>query len=134
MGDFDNSNTSANQESDEPIRLDEDTDKPIPFDGEDTSNTKISHSPLSLGGDDTATAPRPVTKKPTEKMVSSPDRITGVKTFFTKLHAGAIDFLNEQINNWLRDNPGITIKRTDIVTGDVVGKKIEPNLIITVWY
>ena len=134
MDNFDNNGASANQEPDEPIRLDEDIDKPIPFDGEDTSNTKISHSPLSLGGGDTATAPRPVTKKPTEKIVSSPDHITGVKTFFTKLHAGAIDFLNGQINDWLRDNPGITIKQTSTVTGNVVGKKTEPNIIITVWY
>ena len=134
MDDFDNSNTPANREPDEPIRIDEDIDKPIPFDGEGINNTKISHSPLSLGGGDTATAPRPVTKKPTEKIVSLPDRITGVKTFFTKLHAGAIDFLNGQINDWLRDNPGITIKQTNTVTGDVVGKKTEPNIVITVWY
>jgi hypothetical protein len=134
MDDFDNSKTPANREPDEPIRIDEDIDKPIPFDDEDTSDTNVSHSPLSLGGGGTATAPRPVTKKPTEKIVSSHERITGVRTFFTKLHAGAIEFLDGQINNWLRDNPDITIKRTNTITGDVVGKKTEQNIVITIWY
>lgn len=108
----------------------------------DAGDTKISHSPLNLGGGDAAEVPKvevtaeavkPVEKKPAEK-VASPDRITGVKTFFTKLHAGAIEFLDEQITMWLNNNPGITIKRTNTVTGTVAGKKTEPNIIVTVWY
>jgi hypothetical protein len=86
--------------------------------------------------------PKPATKptasvlrtdKPTEKIASA-DRIVGMKTFYTKLHAGAITFLEEQIARWLKENPDIVIKRTNVVTGDVVGKKIEPNIIITIWY
>ena len=72
--------------------------------------------------------------KDTGKKVSWPDRITGVKSFYTKLHSGAIDFLDEQICKWLMDNPGVNIKRTNTVTGDIVGKKTEPSIIITVWY
>jgi len=113
----------------------EDLDAPIPFD--DTSETSVSHSPLSLGGGTTEVpkieVPKPVAKKTTEKIVSS-DRITGVKTFFTKLHAGSINFLDEQITNWLSDNPGIAIKRTNTVTGPIQSKKTEPNIIITIWY
>jgi len=77
--------------------------------------------------------PKPVEKKSAEKIVST-DQITGVKTFFTKLHPGAIEFLDEQITAWLKQNPGITIKHTNTVTGEVQGKKSEPNIIITVWY
>lgn len=111
----------------------------------DSGDTKISHSPLSLGGGDAVEVPKveaaaeavepakPIAKKAAEKPVSS-ERITGVKTFFTKLHAGAIEFLDGQITKWLSDNPGITIKRTDTVTGTVTGKKTEPNIIVTVWY
>ncbi len=111
-------------------------DKPIPFD----DGLSVSHSPLDLGGGTSSSAgeasedmPMPVIKD-TGKKVSWPDRITGVKNFYTKLHAGAIDFLDEQICKWLMDNPGVTIKRTNTVTGDIVGKKTEPNIIITVWY
>jgi hypothetical protein len=115
---------------------------PIPFEDDDTGSTNISHSPLNLGGGSSREAPqaeapaqlpRPIGKKPAEKTTSS-ERISGVKTFFTKLHPGALDFLDEQITHWLKENPGITIKRTNTVTGEIAGKKTEPNIIITVWY
>lgn len=137
--------------------LNHDSATPIPFDDGSADESGISHAPLNLGGGSTP-APKPATpkpaapkpaqstaqtpkietpksfrEKPTEKAVSS-DRITGVKTFFTKLHAGAINFLDEQISKWLTENPGIVIKRTNTVTGEIQGKKTEPNIIITVWY
>ncbi len=130
MDDFDIDNSGS-----------ENRDESITFDG-DTSDTNISHSPLNLGGGGVAEVPKveaaaqptkPIAKGPAEKITST-DRITGVKTFFTKLHAGAIEFLDEQITKWLRENPDITIKRTNVVTGEIQGKKTEPNIIITVWY
>ena len=115
----------------------EDFDVPIPFNDNDTSEASVSHSPLDLGGGTaevpTAQPVTPIAKKTAEKIASS-ERITGVKTFFTKLHPGAIDFLSEQITNWLSANPDITIKRTNTVTGPVRGKMTEPNIIITIWY
>jgi hypothetical protein len=62
------------------------------------------------------------------------DRITGCKTFFTKLHPGAIDFLDGQINQWLKDNPSVVIKMTNTAVGEVQGKKTEDNILMTVWY
>jgi hypothetical protein len=112
-------------------------DEPIPFDSDDAGGS-VSHSPLDLSGGPVG-APKidvpmkPVSKKATEKIVST-DRITGVKTFFAKLHVGAIEFLDEQITNWLKNNPDVTIKRTNTVTGEIQGKKTEPNIIISVWY
>ena len=115
----------------------EDLDKPIPFDADYASGSGISHAPLHLGGNNSeelpeVKIPRPAAK-PTEKIVSS-DQITGVKTFFTKLHIGSIGFLDGQITSWLKDNPGVIIKRTNTATGMLVGKKAEPNILITVWY
>jgi len=115
----------------------EPNEEPIPFDDDDELKTEISHSPLDLGGSVEIT-PEPVkptpVNSPTKTSPSSTDRITGVKTFFTKLHAGAIDFVNGQINEWLAKNPEIVIKHTNTVVGEVASKKTEPNLIITVWY
>jgi hypothetical protein len=167
MDNFDNSNASGNPNLNRPIPVGEDLDKPIPFD-DGTGDASVSHSPLSLGGSNTAQAPRTaipnpavpktaipnpavqktaVPKTATPKIVApkpavqkvetkkvSTNRITGVKTFFTKLHPGALDFLDEQITKWLKENPGITIKRTNTVTGDIQAKKTEPNIIITIWY
>jgi hypothetical protein len=110
-------------------------DKPIPFD----DGLSISHSPLDLGGGrssgaEAAETPAKPVEREVGKRVSWPDRITGIKTFYTKLHPGAIEFLDDQICKWLTDNPGVHIKRTNIVTGDVVAKKTEPNIIVTIWY
>jgi len=128
-------------------------DQPIPLANNAPNDSPgVSRAPLNLGGgaSQPASAPRPTPRpapKPAPKIVvptaparktsaptASAERIVGVKTFFTKLHAGAIDFLGEQITGWLEKNPQVTIKRTNMVTGDIQGKKTEPNIIITVWY
>ena len=113
-----------------------DNNKSIPFD----NGLSISHSPLNLDSS-SAAAPPPATEaeerpviRDTGKKVSWPDRITGVKTFFTKLHAGAMEFLDEQICKWLMDNPGVNIKMTNTTVGEVAAKKTEQNIIITVWF
>ncbi len=126
------------QNINDPIPLDQDLDKPIPLEDISIGGGGVSHAPLDLGGSSPVEmpkieVPKPVAKKPTEKAVSS-ERITGIKTFFTKLHPGAINFLDEQITKWLAENPEVVIKRTNIITGEIQGKKTDPNIIITVWY
>ena len=133
MDDFEVINDSDELNLNEPVSL-EDT----------ASGTNILHSPLILGSNDKTSPPKP---KPAAKPIPAPvakprqpqqidasGRITHVRNFFTKLHAGAIDFLGGQINKWLLENPNIVIKRTNVVTGEIQGKKTEPNIIITVWY
>ncbi len=111
----------------------------IPLDNSsDTGETGVSHTPLDLGGSKAVEIPKVnVTKqavtKPTENVIST-ERIVGVRTFFTKLHAGAINFLDEQITEWLKKNPDIKIKRTNVTVGEIQAKKTEPNILITVWY
>lgn len=122
-------------------------DAPIPFDDGDSNDMSVSHSPLNLGGGSSVEAPKaeavakPQVQKPSAPVAkisaggaASSERITGIRTFFTKLHAGAINFLDEQITKWLTENPDIVIKRTNMVTGEIQGKKTEPNIIITIWY
>ena len=117
------------------------TDRNEPTPLNNTGGAGISHSPLNLGGGGAAPAKieSPTqTKGPSAissaEITSSAGRVTGVKTFFTKLHGGAIEFLDEIITKWLKDNPEISIKHTNIITGEIQGKKTEPNIIITVWY
>jgi hypothetical protein len=118
----------------------------IPFDG-GAGESGVSHAPLDLSGAapaPQAAAPRPVVRpspsivtgtgaKPAQKTAPI-RRIEGVKTFFTKLHPGAIEFLDEQITRWLCENPQVEIKLTNVTVGEVQSKKTEPNILITVWY
>lgn len=136
MDDFDIDNPFA----------EEDKEETIPFDDEGDNN--VLHSPLDLGGGGVKDNVAPLEIEPIEKptaatsavptsvgvVASSGEHITGVRTFFTKLHAGALDFLDEQITGWLQKNPKIVIKRTNTICGPVIGKKAEPSIIITVWY
>ena len=112
--------------------LSPDAEKPIPIENgkEDLSN--ISHAPLNLDNSSIMEAVTDQTVKGKEK--SDPKRITHVKTFFIKLHAGSLEFMDVQISKWLLENPGIIIHRTDTCVGEVVAKKTEQNLIINVWY
>ena len=139
---MDNFNGSGfgGQDINDPIPLDQDFDKPIPLDDISIGGGGISHAPLDLGGSSPVEMPKievpkpaPAAQKPAEKVTSS-DRITGVKTFFTKLHPGALNFLDEQITKWLAENPEVVIKRTNIITGEIQAKKTDPNIIITVWF
>lgn len=142
-------NFNLNNPLNQPVTPGKDADKPpIPFDDSDSNDKGVSHAPLDLGGTAPVqipkvempkpTAQKPTAQKPTAKKTTaqsaSTDRIEGVKTFFTKLHPGALNFLDEQITRWLTENPDVQIKRTNITTGEVQAKKTEPNIIITVWY
>jgi hypothetical protein len=106
----------------------------------------VSRAPLNLGGGTaTPVAPaapkppvvRPVPPKPPTSVgvsVAPVGRITACKTFFTKMHPGAIHFLDEQIAKWLKEDPSVVIKSINVLQGEITEKKIEPNIIIVVWY
>jgi hypothetical protein len=84
-----------------------------------------------------APAPQAPVRRPlpvSPPVVPPSARTTNCKTFFTKLHPGAINFLDEQISKWLRENPSIVVKHTNVTTGEIVDKKTEPNILITIWY
>ena len=133
MDDFESLSTPSEPASEEPIRID-DIDKPIAFEDSDDKDIPIgiSNKPLNLGSGVDLESSAKLSGGGGE--IVSDDRITGVKTFFTKLHAGAIVFLDGQITDWLKQNPGIKIKKTNTVSGLIVGKKTEPSIIISVWY
>ena len=148
MDNLGNSNPPGNDDIDKPIPFDDGSDdKPISLgDNAAGGSPGVSRAPLNLGGGGQASTPapkptpaprpqasRPVAKKPTATAGPS-RRIAGCKTFFTKLHPGAIEFLDDQITSWLKENPDVCIRLTNTTTGEVQAKKTEPNILITVWY
>lgn len=56
------------------------------------------------------------------------------RTFHSKLSEAAIDFMTNQINDWLDANPNIVIKFSNSTIGNFEGKHTEPNLILTLYY
>ena len=160
MDNFDLINFKENEDEGFPPP-DPEVDKPIPFDDSDSAPKPVSRKPLSMGAGASAKQPtpperavvpaapvqpvkpaqRPVAKtgdRPAARAATSAvdpgERITGLKTFFTKLHPGALVFLDEQVTEWLKAHPDIQIKRVNSSVGEVMSKKTEPNLILNIWY
>jgi len=155
-------NLQRSNNPDEPIPFDVNADEPNrPEANPAGASPGVSRAPLNLGGGTGAPAPAPT---PTPKPAAAPaaaqtprppaprppavrpaqlrpvadaglaDRITTCRTFFTKLHPGAIKFIEEQITGWLKENPTVVIKRTNVIMGEVQEKKTEPNIVIVIWY
>jgi hypothetical protein len=59
---------------------------------------------------------------------------TRCRTFHCKLSEGALEFMINQINEWLDGNDKIVIKFASTTIGPFEGKHTEPNLIITAFY
>jgi len=59
---------------------------------------------------------------------------TRCRTFHCKLSEAAVDFMNNQINEWLDHNDQIGIKFATSTIGNFEGKHTEPNLIVTIFY
>jgi len=56
------------------------------------------------------------------------------RTFHCKLNEGSIEFMTNQINDWLDGNENIVVKFSTSTIGIFEGKHSEPNLILTLWY
>ncbi len=55
------------------------------------------------------------------------------RLFHSKVTVAALDYMIEQINEWLDENK-IDVKYVSQVVGTMEGKTPEPNVIVTVWY
>ena len=55
------------------------------------------------------------------------------KSFHCKLTGDSLEFLDQQINEWLDNHPQYEVKHVTTSIGTWTGKLKEPNLIVTVW-
>jgi hypothetical protein len=56
------------------------------------------------------------------------------RTFHSKLNAGALAYMNDQINTWADADPRICIKFASATIGVFEGKSKDQQLILTVFY
>ncbi len=59
---------------------------------------------------------------------------TRVRTFNAKLNPPSLSFLDDQINEWLDENPDVEVKLVETTIGTFEAKRPEPHLIVMVWY
>ncbi len=78
------------------------------------------------------------TRKPHEEHWKRTPNVTGagaihVKTFTSKLRLDAIEHLDNQINSWLDNHPEYEVKFVSQSIGQLVGKRTEDAIFISVW-
>ncbi len=56
-----------------------------------------------------------------------------VKSFHCKLTGDSLEFLDQQVNEWLDAHPQYEVKFVTSAVGEWTGKLKEPNLIVMVW-
>jgi hypothetical protein len=56
-----------------------------------------------------------------------------VRSFHCKLNTESLEFLDQQINEWLDAHPQYEVKFVTTGVGEWVGKTREPNLVVQVW-
>ncbi len=56
------------------------------------------------------------------------------RIFHAKLNDGALQYVQNQINDWIDQNPEVDVKHLNTNVGVVEGKSSEPHLIITLFY
>lgn len=57
-----------------------------------------------------------------------------VRSFHGKLSEQGLDFMDNQINEWLDNHPEIEIKQVTTAIGQFEGKIREPALVVNIWY
>jgi hypothetical protein len=62
------------------------------------------------------------------------DGSTRCRVFHCKLSEGSLEFMVNQINEWLEGNKDIVVKFASTNIGPFEGKHTEPNLIVTAFY
>ena len=56
------------------------------------------------------------------------------RIFHAKLNDGALQFMQDQINEWIDQSPEVDVKNVSTNVGVVEGKTSQPHLIITIFY
>jgi len=111
--------------------------EPIQFEGEDDTQVTLDLSESRIHG---ATSDSLVHKaiwdegrfkRPLDPAALGASR---VRFFHSKLSEGALDYMNNQINDWLDSNEHISIKFCTATVGLFEGKHSEPNLFLTLFY
>jgi hypothetical protein len=58
---------------------------------------------------------------------------THVRSFHCKLNTESLDYMDQQINEWLDSHPDYEVKMVTSAVGEWTGKIKEPAFIISVW-
>ena len=56
-----------------------------------------------------------------------------MRSFHCKMNTESLEYLDQQINEWLDEHPQYEVKFVQTSVGEWTGKTKEPNLVVQVW-
>jgi hypothetical protein len=110
-----------------PIELDSNGDDDVHV---DLSSSRIRSATASTLGQSKGWDDEKYGRQLDPRAISS----TRCRTFHSKLSGPALEFMNNQLNDWVDTQGNITIKFATSTIGIFEGKHAEPHLILTVFY
>ncbi len=110
--------------------------EPIPLDDDDIGGTRVemSDSVVALTSDKLNKTSAWDDSRFRRKLDPSAPGAIRCRLFHAKLSEGALEFLNNQVNEWLDQNDQITVKFVNSTIGQFEGKHTETNLILAIFY
>ncbi len=142
--------TSSDGESDisdedyfDSLTADETPEAPTPVEGSEEDSTETEDIMISdiaspaikpFASTDLVTPPSATQHKFKRHLQHNECGAIRCRIFHAKLNDGALQFLQDQINDWIDQNPEVDIKHLNTNVGVVEGKSSEPHLVITLFY
>lgn len=111
----------------EPLPMDEEDDA-IEVDMEAAESETAHHEIRTFGA-----KKRTEDKQWNRQTVADGTGAIRVKTFHAKLRDDALEFLDDQINQWLDTHPEYEVKLVTTTIGELKGKTVESALFVNVW-
>ena len=110
--------------------------EPISFDTDDSHGTKIDMTASQITTTEDTLGKKSAWDESRFKRSLDPQsrNASRCRTFHSKITEGALDFMHSQINEWLDENPEITVKFATSTIGMFEGKHTELNMFITMFY
>ena len=109
-------------------------DEPITLLGSDDGAAQSSMIRTFAGGGGGAAVGTKDERQFKRPLAAQNEGATRCRTFHAKLAAGAIVYLDDQINEWIDGHPDVYIKTVSTTVGMFEGKHQEPHLLVTIFY
>ncbi len=103
-------------------------------DEEESPSGKTTTQIKAFGGESMVGAATVDDTKYDRELLYDGQAATRCRTFHSRLSDAAVAYMNRQINDWADADPNVTIKFATSTIGIWEGKKLDPTLIVTVFY
>jgi hypothetical protein len=137
---IDEPNGPPSDDDPDAIKIEVDDDEPVSLTQDDEPISLVDDdAPAATGSKIHAFGAGAVSSRAQTEAFQRTPNVTGqgavrCRVFHSKINDQSLEHMQKMINDWLDANPEIEVKHVGHMVGDLTGKKVEPNVIVVVWY